>query len=169
MNGQDSAEGFGTWNNDVKEPKKDREQRQRERKSRWGDAEPEETAETNIPELETCEAPAPVTDNTDMDIEAEVPEPEITRHPETAEAQHQENVPCDPTEQMFQPPIQEPSVQEEQMFQPQTQETADAAFQDNDHANPSESMQPSQNPDFEDIAPAPEAEDPESANPPLER
>ena len=176
MNGQASGEGFGNWNNDAKdkEPKKDREQRQRERKSRWGDAEPEgpaEATETSIPELETC-APSTVTDNTDMDIEAEAPESEASVPAGITEGQPQEIV---PTEQLFQPPIHETSASEEQIFQTPVQEDAAPDVQENYHADPSESMPFNRNSDIEDVMenqiPAPETLDDisESINPPSER
>ena len=173
MNGQAGAEGFGTWNNEVKEPRRDREQRQRERKSRWGDAEPEEAADTNIPELETCDAPPPVTDNTDMDIEAEAPDSE---DPEPM-VEPQESVPCFQTEpeQPLQPQTPELSVPEEQTFQSLAQENAAPDIQENDHIAPSENMQPPPNSNFEDVVenlmPAPEASDEVSEGiiPPSER
>ena len=175
MNGQAGAEGFGTWNNEVKEPRRDREQRQRERKSRWGDAEPEEAADTNIPELETCDAPPPVTDNTDMDIEADAPDSEV---PEPAGmVEPQDSVPCVQTEpeQPLQPQTPEPSVPEEQTFQSQAQENAAPDIQENDHIAPSENMQPPPNSNFEDVVenlmPAPETSDEVSEGiiPPSER
>ena len=177
MNGQASAEGFGTWNNEVKEPRRDREQRQRERKSRWGDAEPEETAgssETNIPELETCDVPPPVTDNTDMDIEAEAPESEVTEPAGMAEPLPQESVPCFPTEPE-QLQTEDTSVPPEQGFQSQAQEIAATNIQENNHIHPSVSVQPPQTSDLKDVVenllPAPETsvEVSEGANPPSER
>ena len=177
MNGQASAEGFGSWNNEVKEPRRDREQRQRERKSRWGDAEPEETAEsseTNIPELETCDAPPPVTDNTDMDIEAEAPESEVTEPAGMAEPPSQESVPCFSAEPE-QLQTEETSVPADQGFQSQAQENAAADIQENYHIHPSVSVQPPQTSELEDVVenvlPAPETsvEVSEGANPPSER
>ena len=176
MNGQGSVEGFGNWNNDAKEPKKDREQRQRERKSRWGDAEPEETAEateTSLPELETC-APPTVTDNTDMDIETEAPEYEDSVPAGIAEAEGQPHESV-PTEQLFQPPIHETSASEEQIFQTPVQENNAADVQENDHADPSEIIPVRRNSDVEDVMenqiPAPETSNDisESSNPPSER
>ena len=176
MNGA-GAEGFGTWNNEVKEPRRDRDQRQRERKSRWGDAEPEEAADTNIPELETCDAPPPVTDNTDMDIEAEAPESEVPEPAGMVEPQLQESVPSVQTEpeQPLQPQTAETSFQEEQTFQSLAQESAAPDIQENDHIAPSESMQPPPKSDFDDVVenlmPAPETSDEvsEGVNIPSER
>ena len=147
MNGQGSTEGFGAWNKDIKEPKGNREQRQRERKSRWGDPEPEDTpeaeTEANIPELETCGAP-PVTDTADMDLEAPAPEMMATSAIEVAETQE-----MFPAEDMSQPQMQE-MFPAEDMSHPQMQETTEN-FQESNVDNPVESLEPPRSLDFGDV------------------
>ena len=107
-----------------------------------------------------------------MDIEAEAPESEASVPAGITEGQPQEIV---PTEQLFQPPIHETSASEEQIFQTPVQEDAAPNVQENDHADPSESMPFNRNSDIEDVMEnhilAPETLDDisESINPPSER